>query len=423
MERRALSYIYLRTLEAWLVQRLRRVSASKAVSRPTHPRRLYLDVSVISKHDAATGIQRMVRAVAMQLLATPPTGWEVHAITAARNRPYHVTGWPRVADVDPDVAGDVRPDVLIGRPGDVFLGLDLALDTVRLHHRQLQNFRRAGGLLWFTVYDLLPLQRPEWFSDKLVVRYRKWMRVLAGIADGFCCISQTVQSELRRELDLKFGLTEGFRSIVLPMGWDLENASSSTGMPPDFEVVAQAISVRPTALMVGTIEPRKGHADVLCAFERIWSEGHQANLVIVGRPGWKTEALQRRLLQHAQQGTQLFWLPNASDEALSALYASCDGVIAASMGEGYGLPVLEALGHGKPVLARDLPVFRGHPSRDVTYFPRDIEAVDLARAIVRWLGKGTQVSTPLKHELTIWADTARAIAESLLPACPEGLSA
>jgi len=110
--------------------------------------------------------------------------------------------------------------------------------------------------------------------------------------------------------------------------------------------------------MVGTVEPRKGVATVVEAMQRWWQAGGGHPLVIAGRAGWMIHELEGRLRSHPELGRRLFWLEHVRDAQLSALYAHAEVLVMASHGEGYGLPVVEALSRGLPVLARDLPVFR-----------------------------------------------------------------
>jgi hypothetical protein len=117
-------------------------------------------------------------------------------------------------------------------------------------------------------------------------------------------------------------------------------------------------NVPPTFLMVGTLEPRKGHAVALGAFDTLWNEGVDIKLAIVGRPGWGVENLIRRIEGHAEFGKRLFWFNGISDEELQKAYADSDALVAASYAEGFGLPIVEAGHFGKPVIASDIPVFR-----------------------------------------------------------------
>ena len=418
VERYARPFVLPRWLEAWRVRNARRKALRPQAQVLHGPRRLYIDLAVICKHDAATGIQRTVRAVALQLLSAPPAGWDVIPVAATRKRPYHRISWP------PQSPARREHSAIEGRPGDVFLGLDFALDTVRYHSDHLANFRQDGGQLWFVMYDLLPALHPYWFSDKLVVRYRKWLSVLASQADGFFCISSPVESELRAELTRSYGLVDGFRTHVLPMGADLSASQPSHGLPEGFGSFLEGLREEPAALMVGTLEPRKGHSDVLDAFDLLWKSGGAHRLVIVGQPGWKTDELQTRVSQHPQLGKRLFWLSRASDEALGLLYEVCHGLIAASYAEGFGLPVVEALRHGKPVLARTLPVFQLHDGHGVTLFPATASTAELANCIGDWMqGKHPLAAAPAGPATATWADTAQSIMSALEPALTQAGSA
>jgi glycosyltransferase involved in cell wall biosynthesis len=69
-------------------------------------------------------------------------------------------------------------------------------------------------------------------------------------------------------------------------------------------------------LMVGTVEPRKGHAQTLASFELLWERGVDVTLVIVGKPGWLVDELIEKLLNHVKVGERLFWLEGISDAYL-----------------------------------------------------------------------------------------------------------
>src|SRR5205085_1970151 len=95
------------------------------------------------------------------------------------------------------------------------------------------------------------------------------------------------------------------------------------------------------------------------------------DLVIVGKPGWKTSGLQEQICAHPEFGQRLHWLREMSDEGLCLLYEACRGLLVASRGEGWGLPLIEATMHRRFILARDLPVFREHGQTNIAYFTDD----------------------------------------------------
>ena len=128
-------------------------------------------------------------------------------------------------------------------------------------------------------------------------------------------------------------------------------------------------------LMVGTIEPRKGHEIVLNTFERLWGKGQDDKLCIIGRPGWNMDSFAERLRSHPEAGKRLLLIENASDELLLDAYQKADALIQASAGEGFGLPLIEAGDYGKPVLCSDIPVFHEIGGENVLYFRRDPEGL------------------------------------------------
>ena len=128
-------------------------------------------------------------------------------------------------------------------------------------------------------------------------------------------------------------------------------------------------------LMVGTIEPRKGHALVLDTFEQLWAQGSNDKLCIVGKPGWNMDTFMLRLRTHPEAGNRLLLLDHASDAVLQEAYRRSDALIQASAGEGFGLPLIEAGQHGKPVLCSDIPVFHEVGGDHALYFPRTVEGL------------------------------------------------
>jgi glycosyltransferase involved in cell wall biosynthesis len=382
---------------------MRVVQDSSAVA----PRQLLIDISVIRRHDAHTGIQRVVRALLDQLLSNAPVGYVVRPVAATRKQPYRYVHWSGEDATDQPIAISIQK-------GDIFLGLDLAAHIVPVHRRQLSTWKANGASLHFMVYDILPLQHPEWFSLKLVAAFRRWIKAVAILADQAICISRTVESDLLGYFERRYGLDpRELNSTVIPLGCDIGATRPTSGLPFNFSADSLQIRRHATALMVGTLEPRKGHAQIVSAFEELWARGKQYNLVLVGRPGWKTEVLQAKLNNHPLLGQHLFWFADASDEALLALYEMSDGLVIASYAEGFGLPLLEALRRGKPVLARDLPVFRQHAFGGVEFFSTD-DAQVVSQVIEAWLDR-TSVSpvSRVQHgELPAWRDAATALVAS-----------
>jgi glycosyltransferase involved in cell wall biosynthesis len=359
-----------------------------------------VDVSAIIQHDAQTGIQRVVRSVWSQLLKRSGNGFEAVPIYATSTQGYCYA--PRNF-LDRDFRR-LSARAVSAAPGDKFLALDLSAHLLPKYKGQLKAWRAHGATLHFVVYDLLPLLRPEWFSTAAVTHFNKWFQLLATEADQAICISDQVASDLRDRLKT-IGIHPGPAIGRLEMGGDIEASVPTTGVCNDLSALLEKLRSRPAILMVGTVEPRKGYDVALTAFEHLWrsNPAKAPDLIIVGKSGWKTEQLQVRLREHPERGRRLHWFDQMSDEGLCLLYGASKGILMASRGEGFGLPVIEAASHGRPILARDIPIFREHQLPNVGFF-KDDAPISLGASIM----KLTQVSPDLNSSVsrcTTWHES------------------
>ncbi len=407
-----------RSLELLPTRLIRAVGGKKVKSahngndgrgRPFHSsgaRQLLVDVSVVTQLDARTGIQRVVRAWLAHLIDLAPAGFRIRPIYATRKQGYRYAPYPAGLPFHDD---DLGKEVTVAR-GDVFLGLDLSSNVLPQCRWQLIRWRRQGVSCHYVVYDLLPVLRPEWFSHRGGEHYRAWLSSLAMTADGALCISEAVRQDLLAWLENRHGLTrDQIKTAAIPLGCDIDTSLPSSESAADTPL--PFAENMPFLLMVGTLEPRKGHAHVLEAFNLLWSRDENLGLVIVGQPGWKTEDVQSALRTHPQSGKKLVWYDRATDTTLRRLYAACRGVVVASWGEGFGLPIVEAQAYGKPVLARDLPVFREVGGAWVTYF--DATSNDgLADAIAAWV-ISSAVEKPVHASVTTWRQSTEKLLEAL----------
>lgn len=394
----------------WARSRLDKAVAKAAAAQPPRQRnQLMVDVSVIRRSNPGTGVQRVVRGVLTRLVENPPTGFDVRLVAVTRHRKYRYLKWEGIGQSQ-DFLGPIAVQA-----GDVLLGLDLSAHMIPRHFRQLAEWKRRGVKFHFTLYDILALQHPEWFSPSLAKAVWRWFRAVTILADNILCISPAVEVEVRAWHEKQYGLKPGtVMTTVVPMGGDFQTTLPSTGLPPGFDEISTTLEDRKFVLMVGTVEPRKGHAQVVAAFEALWRDGHDTTLVVVGKPGWKTEPLQSKMRALARSSDRLIWFENASDEALEALYKSCSGVVMASLGEGFGLPLIEALGYGKPLLVRDLAVFRSHARKGIVYFATT-DAEELASIVARWLAVA-EAPDPRESgtdTATRWDDTVAAIERAM----------
>jgi len=114
-----------------------------------------------------------------------------------------------------------------------------------------------------------------------------------------------------------------------------------------------------------------------------------------------------KLHHHSELGKRLFWLEGVSDEYLEKVYAASTCLIAASEGEGFGLPLIEAAQHKLPIIARDIPVFREVAGEHAYYFSGR-EPADLALAVKNWLGQFEAGQHPMSEHMPwlTWKESA-----------------
>ena len=356
--------------------------------------------------DAKTGIQRVSKAILQQWLSNPPAGFDVRPVYASRWHPFRYCD-PAAFGKRDDIQQQTGSDPVEPGADDIFVTLDLTAHILPHHHLQLERWKLTGVNVFFVVYDLLPTLHPKWFTDKGVKAQQRWLRSLAIYADGAACISQAVASELATWLARTFDhQPHGIAITSFPLGADIP--SSLPGGSTDFAAHLAKLGTRRTVLMVGTIEPRKGYAFALSAFEQLWRELTDINLVIVGKAGWKVDALIEKLRTHPEAGKRLHWIDSGTDDMLCSLYEHCAGLLMASEGEGFGLPIVEAARYGLPVLARDLPVFREIAGDAASYFTTT-RPENLAREISAWV-KATENGSVVRPEgmkVYSWEESAQ----------------
>ncbi len=374
--------------------------------RDDNQHRLFIDVSELAVRDSKSGIQRVVRNIVRAILTAPPAGFKVELVRATRKTPYVVAN-----EFMRDAFGvktwddeDVAPDA---RAGDIFLGLDFQDQIIHDQRKFYAALRRKGVAVHFVVYDILPQQQAGIFIPEVTKNHAKWLRTV-GKADGLVCISKTVATEVGEWLHM-FGPK---REAPIKIGWfhlgcELESVALDEKLPKESEATLAALTERPSFLSVSTIEPRKRQDQILAAFELLWKAGQDVNLVLVGKYGWQQDALKERLENHPESGQRLFWLQNVNDAYLEALYRASSCLIAASIGEGFGLPLVEAAARGLPIVARDIPVFREVAGDHASYFSGHSPDA-LASALAAWLtrDKNNNIVTPKAMPRLTWQQSA-----------------
>jgi glycosyltransferase involved in cell wall biosynthesis len=237
-----------------------------------------------------------------------------------------------------------------------------------------------------TIHDLSALLHPEKHLARLARRARLRLPVVVKLASAIITHTESVKREICEHLGVKASkvtaIPSAARRCFQPMAFaQTAEARTRYGVEDDF------------LLFVGTLEPRKNLLTLLKAFEQILRQtSFRPQLVIAGGEGWLMDEM-FSFINNAGISDRLLLTGYLSDEDLRALYSSCRVFIYPSSYEGFGLPPLEAMACGAPVIAGRISALKETlGSAAILIDPLDVEA--LATSIVKLLRDENQ-----RHQL------------------------
>ncbi|GAA2339203.1 glycosyltransferase family 1 protein [Saccharopolyspora halophila] len=280
------------------------------------------------------GTGRYTRELLRALAATAPDGWAVRSVVSRSGDP----GRARVPGVDGPRVLPLPRRALIAAwerglppwPGG---------DAVHAMTPLAPPARRGRNLV-VTVHDTVPWTHPETLTPRGVGWHRRAIARAARTADALVVPTRAVATDLTRRI----GGTAPISTIGEGVGPDL--ATDHRAAP---ELLPAVLPER-YVLAIGTVEPRKGFDHLV----RAMAEQHapEASLVIVGRPGWGGLDLPRLA---EECGTRLRMLSGLTDRQLGAVLRGASALAVPSLAEGFGLPLLEGMAAGIPVVHSDAP--------------------------------------------------------------------
>jgi glycosyltransferase involved in cell wall biosynthesis len=381
-------------------------------------KQLFVDVSELSRVDAKTGIQRVVKGVLNEWLNSEFSGYRVEPVTINCNGEYEYAE-QFVADFvgrNLSIKKIITKGVIEFAPGDIFFALDFC-PTLQARKRDFyQTLMRVGVDVRFMVHDLLPVTMPEYFDPEFAKLFVDWIDVVTDCG-GAVCVSEATANDLSHWILVnKPYQLSNFEIDVNYNGadWSWRESCERKHDSESQELLLNKIGSGISFLMVGTLEGRKGHEEVLNAFELLWDQGLDFNLIFVGKPGWSNDKFLEHLKFRERQEDRLFWPSEVDDGLLDKIYGRCHCVVLASKGEGFGLPLMEAAIRKIPIIARDIPVFREIGKDKVFYFSSS-EPGKLSESIKEWVEAYQDGSYPRSdgiHWLT-YDQSARALIEKI----------
>jgi glycosyltransferase involved in cell wall biosynthesis len=193
-----------------------------------------------------------------------------------------------------------------------------------------------------TVHDMTFFDHPEWHERTKAPLFRRAIRVAAERADAVVCVSAVTADRLRDRLHPTAPVH------VIPHGVD--RARFRPEPSPDDEDALRALGVDPPYVaFLGTLEPRKDVPTLVAAFDRMAASQPTLSLVVAGLDGWGTKAVSDAVGQ-ATTRDRIRRVGYVPDTAVPALLRHAAAVAYPSLDEGFGLPALEALACGAPLV-------------------------------------------------------------------------
>lgn len=317
----------------------------------------------------ATGVGRY----ADTLLATlREAGAAPMVLTAAATRR---TGWRWIRAVGPGVrqARRAGPGGSLVGPPELFQEAQIYFDLHRrlmpvevdapagiMHWTYPVPLRLQGWRNLYTVHDAIPLMRPE-LTPIDTRRQRRLLQAVAGVADRLVAVSEAARRDIVETLGCPDALVTAVPQGVAALP---AHAAAPAGLAPGGYFLA-----------CGSVEPRKNLARLAEAHA---ASGSSRPLVIAGPDGWRSAEVTAQLAGHPG----VVRLPYQTSESLGALVRDARALLFPSLAEGFGLPVIEAMIMGVPVMASSLPALR-ETAGDAALLvdPEDIQA--MAAAIAR----------------------------------------
>jgi alpha-1,2-rhamnosyltransferase len=210
------------------------------------------------------------------------------------------------------------------------------------------------------LHDLLPVIIPDKYDEKWVNYFHYNVLGSCMLADAVVSISHATRADLQELMEShSLQIREMF---VQHHGFDFSKDKQNTARVKRFSANDRYF------IMVGSIEPKKNHSLVIDQFIRIAKSHPGIRLKIVGHPGWMHEQITDKINKVIREGYPVDYYHDVNDAELRLAYGNALATIMASSHEGFGLPVIESLSLGCPIILSDIPIFREIAGKNGLYF-------------------------------------------------------
>ncbi|MDZ8089716.1 MAG: glycosyltransferase family 1 protein [Nostoc sp. DedQUE12b] len=237
--------------------------------------------------------------------------------------------------------------------GDIYVIADANWDLPKTYYRFLQLLKRHKVTIVVICYDLIPIKFPEFSSKRFTKAFTKFYSDYSILFDKVLCISKKSAedySNAKVQGILGSNNSQIVQSFRLGSNYYIQDLLLSE-KNNIFNVKLQKLLNKKYILVVGSLVPHKNIKTIIAAFDLLMNSSQDDVLLIfAGNKGWDSET-DRLIESNKMYGKLIQILGSVSDAQLDFLYQNCYCLVQASFYEGFGLPVVEALQHCKPVIA------------------------------------------------------------------------
>lgn len=280
--------------------------------------------------------------------------------------------------------GCLEEKVIQFTPDDALLFLDATWSMPIWD--EAKRAKKAGTKIIFVIYDLIPIRFPQFCDVDHREEFIQFIKHSLDYADGYIGISKSVMDDMHAYAkEINHPKADLVAYDYFYLGANFSDETTEEAYTVRDEIVNFFEDETPVFLTVSTIEPRKNHAIILDALEALWEQNKKVKLCFIGKVGWKIQDFMHRVKSHKERSKQFLIIHDATDAELCFAYKNAHSLIFASIAEGFGLPIIEALHYRLPVLASNIEVHREIGGDTIAYF----ESNNL-----------TSLLLALEHELT-----------------------
>lgn len=346
-------------------------------------KQLLVDISSIIDYDPKTGISRVVKTQLIELFLLNQDEYVIKAIylKKIKDNYYYFYAHEYMKNTLKLDIKEYQDSELQVSKNDILYISDLATSTINIAKKQniFEYFNNIGVKIVFLIHDLLPILYPHFFRENQDKIHQQYLEDITSITNYFITTTEKVKNDLNYWI--KNNTKKQYPNIkVIPLGADFKDIEKS--------LTKQNINKNNNSidfLIISTIEPRKAHKQLLDAFNLLWKENLDIKLHIVGKQGWFVEDLIKEINSSPRLNKKLFYHSFIDDSSLKSLYQNVDAVIIPSYDEGFGLPIIEAAFYKKPIICRDIEVFKEIAKENAFYFEDTQEAYPLYLDIKKWI--------------------------------------